>query len=79
MLTAEIKINGALLGYLYIHNEGDVYKKIHPVKGTERCQYYAEYYEIGKPIKSVRLEHDREDGALVLIQKAIKLLLKEKE
>jgi hypothetical protein len=70
MLTAEIKINGILIGHLYIHNEVKEFidpDGIHP--------YSAEYYEVGSgEIKRALLPHRRSDGALTLIAKVIKAL-----
>ena len=62
MLSAEIKINGSLLGHLYLHNLGYLKGKL-----TE-CEYEYEYYEIGKKIIKGNVIHDRQDGAIKLLE-----------
>mgnify|MGYP001161867240 CR=1 FL=1 len=73
MLTAEIKINGALLQHLYILNT--IQRKL--VKGFELWKYTAQLYDVGsgKVTKST-FWHKREDGAVVCVQKAFESLKK---
>lgn len=69
MLTAEIKINGALLGHLYIINKG-------PTTGNEfltglgSYNYKYEYFEVGsnEAPKVGNITHKRQDGPLTLIR-----------
>lgn len=60
MLTAELKINGTLIGHLYGHNEG------YNTDGS--CEYSWHYYktETGAVVKGT-LSHKREDGLEELI------------
>ena len=78
MLTAEIKINGILIGHLYLHNKTPV-DQIHFYPKHPNL-YYVEYYEIGtNKVQSVEVEHIRNKGALVLIKKAIEALKKKEK
>lgn len=71
MLTAEVKVNGALIGFLYIVNKGAVDEK-----GT--TLYSVEYYKPGtREVKSFNVTHFPPEGALVLLKKAISRALKE--
>ena len=64
MLTADIRVNGILVSYLYIVNE-----KMEDEKG--RYRYRFERYEPDSEIVKGEVCHKREDGALVLIKKVI--------
>jgi len=69
MLTAEVKINGALIGYIYLVNETP--------RDGQPSEYRWEYYEPDRcAIKGCGLKHNREDGALTLVVKAIKAIEK---
>ena len=71
MLTAEVKINGALLGHLYVHNTAQSVVS----KGTTRHRYTAEWYEVASGvIKRSKFIHRREDGADVCVAKAFRSL-----
>jgi hypothetical protein len=73
MLTAEIKINGALLQHIYILNT--VRQKT--VDSHVEFQYTAQLFDVssGEVTKST-FWHNREDGSLVCIQKALESLKK---
>jgi len=73
MITAEIKINGNLISYLYIVN-----KEFLPGSLTD-CLYVYEYYEVGKDLKRGSVIHKRKDGALKLIEIVSKAAGKEKK
>jgi hypothetical protein len=81
MMTAEIRINGALIGYVYIHNRGMLGWSQLPenVKGNDVCRYYVEYYEVGsdKVHKSECL-HSRANGAMALLKIACEQITKKK-
>lgn len=80
MLTVEIKVNGALIGHIYLVNMGAV------LGVPDKNRYEYEFYEIGaqldseqkkkrlskyKPLRTGKLVHKRTDGAMRLIKKAI--------
>ena len=67
MLTAEVKINGALIYHIYVHNE-ERYIKTHP---DAKCSYYFEIYQPQKEISKGKITHARTDGALVLLNKIL--------
>lgn len=80
MLSAEIKINGVLIGHLYLHNRTSM-EQLCAYPDAPNT-YYVEYCEIGSgtPIKTTVIDdHIRKDGALILIKKAIEALTKEKK
>lgn len=75
MLTAEIKINGSLIGVLYVHNMGYTGS----MSQAELCKYETVYHEIaarGLPRSAgfAGFKHDRADGARVCIIKALEAL-----
>lgn len=73
MLTAEIRVNSALIGFLYIVNRGTIDEK-----GT--ALYSIEYYKPGTgEVKSFNVNHLPQEGALVLLKKAISKVLKEEK
>lgn len=76
MLTAEIKVNGALIGHLYILNSG------RGTKGPKGItyDYTAQYYDVcsGKVSKAI-FSHTREDGVKKCIQRAFCALGVEEE
>ena len=79
MLTLEIKINGMVISLMNMHNEG--YTDIPGVVNLSECIYSVEAYipaDNGKPGKLIHAQviHKREDGALVLVQKAVDQVLK---
>ena len=65
MLTGEVRVNGTLIGFLYIVNRGTLNRK-------GKTLYSVEYYEprTGK-IKRCKVTHFPPEGALVLLRKAI--------
>lgn len=71
MLTAEIKVNGCLIGHIYAHNTGYVHAQNH-----DECSYEYHIYDVteGSVIKSGRVEHARSSGAFALIQTIIEEL-----
>jgi len=73
MLTVEVRVNEALIGFLYIVNRGTI-------DGKETALYSVEYYEPGTgKIKRCKVTHFPQEGALVLLKKAISGVLKEGE
>ena len=71
MLTAEIKINGKLLGHLYIVNKGYVGNIMDSNRDSIGLHAYDyEYFEIGsnKKPKIGKVTHSREAGPLTLIR-----------
>ena len=68
MLTAEIKVNGRLIGHLHI-------QRTMPLKGTEYIHSYLyHYYRGGKMISSGTLDHLYSDGAEVLVNQCLSKL-----
>jgi len=69
MITAEIKVNGAMLQHLYIHNQGIADADTSLVT----CLYEYEYYRVGTkdPIVKGCILHDRTNGAGALIMLAL--------
>lgn len=68
MLTTEIKVNGIIIGVLSIYNTG--------VKHEKGTMYQIEAYVpsddgIGGRIIEAGCIHNRDDGAIILVQKAI--------
>ncbi len=77
MLTAELKVNGTLIGVLYIHNMGPVgrYANARPAP-VDLYNYETTYHTIGdygKPRAGV-FQHFRMAGAGVCVEKALKSL-----
>ena len=69
MITAEIKINGTLLGHLYAYNTG-----IKSELDTDVYRYNYEYYKVGEGKVTIgSITHSRADGA----EKLISLLMGE--
>ena len=67
MITAEVKINGALIGVVYAHNTG------YSGSGNMVCGYDWEITHIGqnKQPSTGKLEHNRSHGWEVLISKIL--------
>ena len=67
MLTAELKVNGVLIGVLYIHN----------LDGEPTSNYEVVYHDIGyigSPLTSTfssTFSHCRADGALRCVENAL--------
>lgn len=61
MMTAELKVNGALIGVIYLHNEGYV------TSSDDLCTYHVEYWEPNEGVQSAEITHARSDGALRLV------------
>jgi hypothetical protein len=77
MITAEVRVNGALIGHMYIHNEKTLFPSAQEYKKhlCDKCEYYVEYTEVGKgKIFIGRLEHWGNDGAVALMAKAFELI-----
>ena len=70
MLTSEIRVNGALLGHLYILNL--------QMQEGKKTLYSVEYYQVGKGVKKTRVLHDPEDGAEKLVEMALGLVMKKR-
>jgi len=66
MITCEIKVNGILIGVLYMRNT-------EAVGGPKNMKhiYKAEYYSPENGLKTVEVTHKRKDGALKIIKRAI--------
>ena len=69
MLTAEIKINGALIAHVYIVNQTT--GSTDPVRGY-RYDYKVDYYDVvtGEVTKG-RFSHWQNEGAAVCLKKAL--------
>ena len=74
MMTCEIRINGNLIGVLYMRNVG-------ATGSPENMKhiYHTEYYTYEEPLMVVKTTHKRTDGALELIKKAIIAVRKEQK
>jgi len=67
MFTAELKINGCLVGVLYGHNEGDI------VSEPGVCEYHYHYHDIeGGEVLSGDIKHLREAGLRSLVGKILR-------
>ena len=79
MLTAEIKINGKLIGHLYIVNKGFVTFELGKI--NDECDYEYECYmvEEEEPVIKGHVKHSRKSGALELIKKVIRNVQKNKK
>lgn len=65
MLTAEYRINGSLIGYLYIHNLG--------IQEKGKYLYEYEFYKVGTgEVSKGTVRHKRSDGFMRLIQETYK-------
>ena len=73
MLTAEIKVNGALVGVLYARNVTQG-----PFKDPEYSpnEYEIEYYRTGKGLRTDRISHVPKDGIEALIVASVERLAK---
>lgn len=67
MITAEIRVNAGLIGHLYVRQIDEL--------DEGQYLYTVEYYELesGEVIKA-RLQHDRKDGAVTLMRKALEII-----
>jgi hypothetical protein len=75
MLSTEIKINGVLIGYLYLHRQPVTMEQAMEVPHEFEYQY--EIYEPNTgPLITGKIKHKYDDGAWILIAKIIE---KEKE
>jgi len=59
MLTANLQVNGAMIGHLYIVNRE---------KTPAGARYSYEYYEPDKPLTNGSVRHNPDNGALELIR-----------
>jgi hypothetical protein len=79
MITAEIKINGCLIGHLYLVNKGTISEKKDDFKGIyDKCFYDGHFYivETGESIP-IDCHHYRSQGAIKLINIATNAVLKQ--
>lgn len=60
MLTAEIKINGALISHIYVVNEGEIV--------GDNSEYRYEIYHPDEKILKGKVKHFRSKGALELVR-----------
>jgi hypothetical protein len=67
MITAEIKVNGALIGYLYVVNVTDGRQELQDYK----CEYYTP--ETGT-LHKFTIKHDPKDMASGLMAKCFKVI-----
>ena len=77
MLTAELKVNGTLIGVLYIHNMGPVGRYANGTRAPiDLYKYETIYHAIGNGEKptSGEFQHFRISGATVCVQKTIQSL-----
>lgn len=65
MLTCKLCVNDAMISHIYIVNESERYSQ------NDIQKYRYEIYEPDKPLKKGKIEHNYEDGALILIKKII--------
>lgn len=78
MITAEIKINGCLIGYIHLINKINVPTKTDMANSIyDRCQYTGTFFEIesGKSIP-LNIRHYRSEGAIKLISLATQQIIK---
>ena len=73
MLTAELKVNGVLIGVLQIHNTSDRVK--HPTV-ADMYLYTTVYHRLDRAEapQTGAFNHSRADGAAVCVEKALKSL-----
>ena len=65
MITAEVRLNGTLIGFLYI-------KRLEEIENEKiACDYHVEYYEPGKKTVKFKMEHVPIMGLLSLLENAI--------
>lgn len=71
MLTAEIKVNGVLIGHVYIHNEGYVNDNLDD--DDDMCNYSYHAYDVGEGeiIGRGTVKHPRKDGAFRLVERVL--------
>lgn len=72
MLIAEMKVNGTLVGVLYIHNTGWVEGQ----RSADLYNYEVVYHRVGstEAPQVGAFKHSRADGADVCVEKALKSL-----
>jgi len=70
MLTSEIRINGALLGHLYMTNT--------MVRDDGKILYTVEYYKTSKGIARTTVLHNPDDGCEKLTTLALSAIMKTK-
>jgi hypothetical protein len=74
MLTADIRINGALIGHIYCVNEKTINPpgddRFHPVPivTSKWYEYSYEYYRPGEGIIKGAVQHYRPNGAAALLK-----------
>lgn len=72
MLTCELKINGSLISIIYIRN---LSSQEDMILGYDNYPYLVEIYEPENGLKTVKIHHKRINGALALVNKAIKSVM----
>jgi len=78
MLTAEIKINGCLIGHLYITNISNHFDNYGD--NSYRWEYYCVHAQDGEPsIQIGNLSHKRAEGAIELIRKVTSVISEKKK
>ena len=77
MISAEIKVNGQMIAYIYARNSRFLKIK----KGFDECEYYYEVYTPdAKYVKNITegfVRHKRSDGWTGLFKKIIALVRKD--
>lgn len=61
-MTIDIKVNGTMVGFLYLHNEGAI---------VSDHRYTYEYYRPTQHLIKGEVIHRRDDGAEILIHKTL--------
>ena len=62
MLTIDIKVNGTMIGFLYIHNEGAVFGDLEHVPIPCDHRYTYEYYRPTQPLIKGEVVYGRSGG-----------------
>lgn len=65
MITAEIRVNGALIAHLYARNYSST------LTDPEVCLYSWEYYQVGGETRRGVVQHRRSDGHAALLAKVL--------
>lgn len=81
MISAEIKINGAMIAHVYAVN---VTHQVPPgalgkLKGQDVYRYEVHSIDSAVPTRKGGVKHHRDDGALLLIEKVIATAVKKKK
>ena len=68
-MSLEIRINGEMIGYAYVKNEGIVEE--------DKCLYSIEYFRPEKDLTKFNVIHKRSDGAEKLLDSIFKKIISE--